>query len=125
MSKVIVLSTAIVTLLTAKHPHIYCEIAPEHAPYPFATYNLENSVDDGTMENFVLEIDGWDAPENGDTIPLEMLMHELDLALNKQVIRSNGMAFVIYRDNRLPLTDPDKRLRGRRIRYQVRTFGGD
>ncbi|KUP24918.1 hypothetical protein [Paenibacillus sp. DMB5] len=124
MNKVISLRIALRTLLGAVHSRVFYEIAPEDAEYPLGSFLLSNSYDDGTMENFVLEVDGWDSPEDGDTTALETLMDAFDKAIHKQVIRTNGMAFIIYRENRLPLDDPDKRLRGRRIIYQVRTFGG-
>lgn len=124
MSKVILIRMAINALLEPVHPGIFYEIAPSDAEYPLGVFNLPNSYDDGSMENFVLEVDGWDAPADGDTTALEMLMHQMDTAIHKQVIRTNGMAFIFYRENRLPLDDPDKRLRGRRIIYQLRTFGG-
>lgn len=126
MSKVVELRETIVALLKTKHPKIFYEMAPEDAIYPLVAYDLPNAFGtDESTEVFVLHVDIWDAPEDGDTMPLEILADELNAALNKQVIRKNGMAFSFHRDTRLPLTDPDKRLRGRRLIYQVRTFGGD
>ncbi|WP_054028133.1 hypothetical protein [Bacillus sp. FJAT-28004] len=126
MSKIVELRKTIVALLKKKHPKIYYEIAPAEEPYPIVVYDLPNAFgSDESTEIFVLHVDAWDAPDDGDTLPLEMLIDELNAALNKQVIRTNGMAFSFHRDTRLPLTDPDKRLRGRRLIYQVRTFGGD
>ncbi|NOU63177.1 hypothetical protein GC096_03835 [Paenibacillus sp. LMG 31461] len=125
MSKVIALRTAIQSMLKAQHPRVYYELASESASFPYLVYDLPNSFDDGTMENFVLHVDGWDSPVNGDTIALETLMEKIDQSLHRKVIRTNGMAFIIYRDNRLSLLDDDKRIRRRKIIYQVRTFGGN
>ncbi|MBP1992547.1 hypothetical protein [Paenibacillus eucommiae] len=125
MSKVVEMRKALQSIIKAKHSRVYYEMAPDDVQFPYVTYELPNSYDDGTMENFVLHVDGWDAPAKGDTMPLEMIMEEIDSVLQRQVIRTNGMAFVIYRDNRLSIPDDDKRIRRRKIVYQVRTFGGN
>lgn len=126
MSKIVELRKSIVTLLKPEHPKIYYEIAPANIPYPIVVYDLPNAFgSDESTEIIVLHVDVWDAPADGDTMPLELLAEKLNAALNKQVFRVNGMAFSFHRDTRLPLTDPDKRLRGRRLIYQVRTFGGN
>lgn len=125
MSKMVAMRQAIQAQLKSVHPRVYYEMAPDDAKYPFLVYNFSNSVDDGTMENFVLDVDGWDSPQDANTLPLEQMMAEADAVFKQLVIQETGMAFVFYRENRLPLTDADKRLRGRRLVYQVRTFGGD
>jgi hypothetical protein len=124
LMKVIEIRKAIQSLLKTIHPRVYFEVADNKAAYPYLVYDLPNSIDDGTMENFVLEVDGWDQPTDGDTTALETLMSTADDVLHKAVIRPPGIALIIYRDNRLSLRDDDERLRRRKYRYQVRTFGG-
>lgn len=122
--KVIEVRKAIQSLLKTVHPRVYFEAADKSKIYPYLVYDLPNSIDDGTMENFVLEVDGWDQPEDGDTTEIEMLMGAIDEVLHKAVLRPPGMALIICRDNRLSLRDDDDRIRRRKYRYQVRTFGG-
>jgi len=122
--KVIEVRKAIQSLLKTVHPRVFFEVADKKKIYPYLVCDLPNSIDDGTMENFVLEVDGWDQPDNGDTTELETLMGTIDEVLHSAVIRPPGMALIIYRDNRLSLRDDDERLRRRKYRYQVRTFGG-
>lgn len=125
MNKPVELRKMIQTVLKSKAPRVYFQDAPEDAVFPYVVYDLPNSIDDGTMENFRLEVDGWDAPANGDTTNLETLMDSIDKALHREVKRVSGFAAVFYRDNRMALLDDDKRIRRRKYIYQVRTFGGE
>lgn len=125
MSKVIEMRDAIGTFLETKHSEVYYETASDKVDFPYVVYDLPNAFSaDESTETFVLEVDVWDAPENGDTIPLETLIDEIDKGLHQEVIRTNGMAFVFYREKRLSLPDDNKKIRRRKIIYQVRTFGG-
>lgn len=122
--KVIELRMAVQSLLKSVHPRIYFEVAAKKKDYPYLVFDLPNSIDDGSMENFVLEVDGWDSPDDGDTTALEVLMHGVDVALHRAVIRTTNSVLIIYRENRLSLRDDDERIRRRKYRYQVRIFGG-
>ncbi|MCR8635748.1 DUF3168 domain-containing protein [Paenibacillus radicis (ex Xue et al. 2023)] len=124
MSKVTELRKVIQSQLKVIHPRVFYEITPDNTKFPYIVFELPNSVDDGTMENFVLEVDGWDAPTDADTMPLEQLMSNIDEALHKKVVTGEGLAFIFYRENRMSLPDDDKRIRRRKYVYQVRTFGG-
>lgn len=124
MIKVIEIRKAIGDYLETKHPEVYFQIASKDAAPLHLTFDLPNSFDDGAMENFVLEIDGWDLPEHGDTTALETLMDEVDKGLHREVFRIAGMSMAVYRENRLALEDDDKHIRRRKYVYQVRTFGG-
>lgn len=124
MDKVIEIRKTIGALLAPVHPRVFYESADDKAAYPYLVFDLPNSVDDGSMEQFVLELDGWDAPANGSTIVLEELMSRADAVLHQVAIRSPELAIVIRRDNRLTIRDEDKRLRRRQYQYQIRTYGG-
>jgi hypothetical protein len=124
MSKIIEIKQAIRAALIEKHPRIFNQVADKDAEFPYVVYDLPNSFDDGVYENFVLEVDGWDAPPNADTTALELLMSDLDSVLHRAIIRIPGMALVIYRENRLTLLDDNQLIRRRKYRYQIRTFGG-
>ncbi|RED54795.1 hypothetical protein [Cohnella lupini] len=106
------------------HPEVYYEFADDKAQFPYLVFDLPNSFDDGTYENFVMDIDGWDAPKGGDTMPLELMMAAADAVIHRQIIRVPGMAFIMYRENRLSPPDDDKKIRRRKIIYQIRTFTG-
>lgn len=120
---IVELRVAIGEFLSGIHDEVYFEDAPNNAKFPYLVYDLPNTFNDGTMENVVLEVDGWDAPANGDTTALESMMEAVN-GLNRQVFRSGGYAFVCYLDNRLNLRDDEPKIRRRKYRYQVRTFGG-
>ena len=121
MIKFYELRTAIQTLLKTLHPRVFFQVAKENAVYPYVVFDLPNSVDSGTLENFVLDVDVWDV--NTDTTVLETLINTIDEALHKRtIVIDKKMAFVIYRENRLTLTDDEPSIRRRKYIYQVRTY---
>lgn len=122
MNKMVELRKILQTYLKTKHTKVYFQIAPDHATYPFVVYELPNSIDDGAMENFVLDIDVWD--DKSDTTALETLASNIDNGLHRLTVVSNGLGATFYRENRLSLTDDDSRLRRRRLIYQIRTHEG-
>lgn len=116
------LRTALTAQLKMACPRVYFMDAPKDAPFPYLVYDLPNSVDDGSLENFVLEVDGWDKGE--DTAGIELLMDAADVALHRQVLHVGNMVVILYRDNRLTIPDDEKRIHHRRYVYQARTYGG-
>lgn len=120
--RVISLRKALNEVLKPIHPNINYETADE-MPYPYAVYLLDDSVDDGLVETFSLEIDAWDQPPNGDTTRLEQLIGRIDNALNRLVISRDGLSFRFYRQNRRPVRDPNSLLRRRQLIYQIKVMG--
>ncbi|WP_163583284.1 hypothetical protein [Gracilibacillus saliphilus] len=104
-------------------PHIYYENAPKGHPYPYAVYELGDSTDDGSLENIELEFNGWDKPTDGSSVELVTLMGNIDNRLHRSTLSSNGVFFSIYRENRIPVKDPDESLRRRQMIYQIRVMG--
>ncbi|MFS0864125.1 hypothetical protein [Fredinandcohnia sp. 179-A 10B2 NHS] len=122
MIKVIEIRKVIKGILKSQHSQVYYEHASDKAVYPYLVFDLPDSIDDGSMEQFVLDVDGWDSPINGDTTTLETLMDIVDKSLHrKTVVINNELSMTFYRENRLPLKDDDKRIRRRKYIYQVRT----
>jgi hypothetical protein len=119
--KVIELRKVILTALKTVHPRVYYQAAPDDAVFPYFVYNLPNSVDDGSLEQFVLDVDVWGV--SLDTTAIETLINSADRSLHRKTITvNNDLSMSFYRDNRLALTDDDPRIRRRKYIYQVRTF---
>jgi hypothetical protein len=139
----------IYTLLKTAHPRIWFQRAPKNAQFPYVTFDLPNSYDDGSVESFVLDVDGWDMPANGDSTDLETMMGAVDGALNGAVVTSeyvlygltmNGffapaqpysvgglsvlkdLTLRILLDNRLAPQEDDPKIMRRTYVYQVKVF---
>lgn len=123
MTKVLKIRKVITSLLKTVHLEVHHESATDDASYPFLVYDLPDSTDDGSMENFVLEIDGWDLPIDGDSTKLEVLMGEVDKLMHRKTTTIDGISLSFYREGRTTIRDPDKRLRRRQYTYQVRVHG--
>lgn len=139
MSTTLEIRRAVLTAIKSVHPRVWYEKAPDRAAFPYLVYLLQNAVNRPGLEQFLLDVDGWDAPANGSTAALETLMADVDQRLHKRVVSltSDGsfvapyqysgsgadkLSFVIYRDRHFPLEDDDKRIRRRKYIYEVRTF---
>lgn len=121
MIKFAELRTEMQRILKVLHNNVYFQVAPDTATMPYVVFDFPNSVDSGTLENFVLDIDVWD--DSPDTTALETLIDTIDVALHKKSILLNDkMGIVIYRENRLTLTDDDPRIRRRKYIYQAKTY---
>lgn len=123
--RVIEMRKALQALLLTAHDEVYYEEAPDGATYPYIVYNLIDSTDDGSLEQVMLEVDGWDAPISGNTIPLEEMMGNVDNVLHRAKIYSENVFFSIYRETRRNVPEPDSRLRHRYLEFQIRLMGGN
>jgi hypothetical protein len=130
MIKVIELRKVINAYLKTIHPNVvvdgesksrvFFQKASDDAVFPYLVYNLPNSADDGSMDRFILDIDGWDV--STDTTAIETIMDSVDKGLHrKTVMIGTEISATFYRENRIPLTDEDKRISRRKYIYQIRT----
>ena len=120
MIKIIELRKVIQTALSSVG-RVYYSQAPDGATFPYLVFDFPNSTDDGSLERLIMDLDGWD--DSADTTILETLMDAADQILHRANYYTAGTVCAsIYRENRLSLTDPDRRIRRRKIIYQVRTY---
>jgi hypothetical protein len=102
---------------------LYYQKPAEIANFPYIVLDIANSIDDGTLERFVLDIDGYgNAPS---TVSLETIMDTADKALHRKTVYvtsgASQLGITFYRENRLTFDETDKRLHRRRYIYQIRT----
>lgn len=120
MIKTIEIRKVIHTYLKTKHSRVYYQSPPETATMLYVVYDMPNSIDDGSMERFILDIDIWDNAD--DTTALETLADSIDKGLHRKTVSISGtITATFYRENRLALKDDDPRIRRRKIIYQIRT----
>ncbi len=109
--------------LKSLHPRVFFQLAPDDAIFPYLVFDFSNSVADGEfLENFVVDIDGWDRPASGNTYALEILMQTVNETLNKKSIVTENIAVTFYLENRLSLQDDDKSIKRRKYIYQAKLF---
>ena len=127
MQKMLEIRKAIKAILVAggiESQYIHYQRTNGDAPMPYVIVDISNSIDDGTLERFLMDIDGID--NQFDTVRLEELMDKADKALHRKTILvtdgSNELSLTIYRENRLTFeNEPEKRIFRRRYIYQLRT----
>lgn len=122
MIKVIEIRKIINAALRSIHPRVYYRKAPESAIFPYLTYDLPNSNDDGSLEQFILDVDAWDMSD-GDTTTVEILIDSADKSLHRKTVTvEDDLAVTFYRENRIMPTDDDPTIKRIKYMYQVRTF---
>jgi len=105
------------------HSRVYFQQAPDTATFPYIVYNIPSLNDDGEDFQLVtLDIDGWDAPETGDTTALETLMTAINTGMNKKTFVTDTFSVTFYLETKLPLVDDDPRIKRRKYVYQGRLF---
>ena len=116
------LRRALHSYLRSIHPRVYFQRAPDTAQFPYITYSFEMIPDGEGFELVVLDIDGWDMPDDGDTTQLENLMTDVDRAMNKTTLTTDDLVVSFYLDRKLPLEDDNPKIIRRKYVYQGRIF---
>lgn len=130
MIKILSIRKAIVQIIDENTSFkLYYQRADEHAAFPYLTFDISNSTDDGTLERFLMDIDGYGNTTN--TTALETMMNDVDALLHRRqftVYETSlpdnpvAMMFTIYRENRLTFDESDRNVYRRRYIYQIRTY---
>jgi len=109
----------------------YYEDSSDEATFPYITYDFDQiNTPDEAGDSFIVDIDGWDAPSNGDDTTLDTIMYNLDgdgnlespTGLNQKIVEIDKLFLSMRRVDRQPIPDPDKTIRRRRYSYQVSVF---
>ena len=123
MNKVLEIRKLIVAQLTQNQVRVFYQKAHEDAVSPYIVADLSNSIDDGTLERFVLDLDGYMV--GTDSAQLEIAMKNADDALHRKTfyVTASGkqLGITFYRENRLTYDETDRRIFRRRYVYQIRT----
>jgi hypothetical protein len=124
MIKMLEIRKALMTLLReANLVEVHYQKPSEKANYPYILLDISSSIDDGTLERFILDVEG--IGQGPSTVELETMMDTADKALHRKSITisklGRELVMSIYRENRLTFDETDKRLFRRRYTYQIRT----
>ena len=128
----VALRTAIKGYLETIHPRVYFRNdIPKNAAYPYLVYDFQATfTPDESTEQLLIEVDGWDKPTNGDSLPLETLMENVngdgDLSnpsgLNKKILSNDEIMAVFRLEGRTILDDDDPRILRRKYTYATTVY---
>ena len=102
------------------HPSVYYQNATKNTQFPYVVYDLPNSFTNQDQDIFNLDIDIWDNQE--DTTNMEKLATIIWRELHRYRYIDEDIQFTIYRMNRLNIVDDDKRIKRRKLIFQVRYY---
>lgn len=116
--------TAIIKSVYTNTNDVYYQKPAEKANFPYLLMDISSSFDDGTLERFILDLEG--VGQGPSTVELETMMDTVDRALHRKTVyvvsQGKQLAISFYRENRLTYDETDKRLHRRRYTYQIRTY---
>jgi hypothetical protein len=103
---------------------VYYQKPAEKANFPYLLMDISSSFDDGTLERFILDLEG--VGQGPSTVDLETMMDSADKAIHRKTIyienAGKQLSVTFYRESRLTYDETDKRLHRRRYTYQIRTY---
>lgn len=120
-NKALVLRRDIREQLLNIHPRVLYGDAPPDTQYPFVLFRLGSSSALDRLDMIDLEIDLWD--DQSSTIDLEILTDKVDKALNRFTGGNKHVFYTIYRESRLSIHEPEKRLKRRQLVFNIRVMG--
>lgn len=110
---------------------LFYETAGKKTAKPYVVFSFEPiSTVDESSDNFIVNIDGWDIPANGNTTALETLMKTIDgngditnpTGLNQKIINTSTVTLALRRINRFSIVESDTTVKRKRYQYQVTSF---
>lgn len=118
--------------LTAIHPNVtvdgviksrvHHEEAPDDSSLPYVVFNFPNSFTNENQEVFSMDIDIWDMPTNGSTSAIDTLNDLIWKQLHKYRYIDDNIQISIYRSSRGSVEEEDKRIKRRRLIFNVKYF---
>lgn len=115
-------------LLKEVHSVVYYEDAQQDITYPYLTYNINISEDDGeALTSLIITVEGFD--KTSDSTVIETLMENVKKKLNKAVVISEydgkPITIITYFENQYPLDIINPEIKRRSQTYLGRKYGGN
>ena len=115
-------------LLKEVHSVVYYEDAQQDITYPYLTFNINISEDDGeALTSLIITVEGFD--KTSDSTVIETLMENVKKKLNKAVVISEydgkPITIITYFENQYPLDIINPEIKRRSQTYLGRKYGGN
>ncbi|MBU5289991.1 DUF3168 domain-containing protein [Paraclostridium bifermentans] len=105
--------------LKSQHDRVYHEDAPSDVEYPYIVFNIFDGLKTH-RDDLILTIDIWD--RNDSSMRVEDLTDKIDFLLHEKNLPNEFVLPTFYREQRLKVEDPDKKLKRRQLRFSVQTY---
>lgn len=121
VSKTIALRTIVTTLLKEVNNNVYYIEAPNNTSSPYIVFDF-NTVDlnNYPRNDVFLIVDIWD--KNDDTMTIENLADEIEEKLNRLNYPTDEVLPTIFLSTRYNLTDEDKSIKRRQLRFEIQNY---
>ena len=100
---------------------VYFEQARDNALYPHIVFNFKDiDLGDLSRQDYVLEVDVWDKGNSTDRA--DELADMVEDLLHTKNLPQTGVLPTFYKINRKSISDPDKKIKHRLIRFQIQNY---
>lgn len=121
MSKTNDLRKLVQTKLKTVCTHVYYEIASDDAMYPHCVFYF-SSIDLGDLNrnDLIMNVDVWDKSTSANVI--ENLCDDIEALFNAENLPQNTILPTFFKVNRIPVTDEDKKIRHRLLKFNIQNY---
>lgn len=91
--------------------------AKKDMKYPYFVFEYRRLSDNSGIEQYVLEVNGWDQSPTSSRI--EKKMDELEEAIHTLKVNDSDRVVIIYRGSKEPIDDEDKSIRRCREQFEM------
>lgn len=120
MSKTIELRTELQRIFKTITANVHYEIALDNSPYPYLVYETNELYHEYGKTVMQLEVNILDYGTNTSTV--ESLADTLQKKLHKYHYMNNEIQFSIYRLGRITVQEEDKKIRRRRLTFEIQLY---
>ena len=97
---------------------VFYERADKNTSYPYFVFECRRISENSGIEQYVLEVNGWDQGSTSSRI--ESKMDELEKAIHNLKYNDRDRTIIIYKGQKNPVDDEDKSIKRYREQFDMR-----